>query len=151
MERPPVTPESPLITRFMWTSIIVMSGFFIATGLLQLNTGFIGGTTPAEIATVLFTAFVIAQVWNGFNCRALDGKMPRIFRGNPTFFVVMGLIVVLQILIVQFGGAIFSTVPLSFEQWVRIGILTSSVLVVGLLIRVTYRQFFSKREAPSGA
>jgi Ca2+-transporting ATPase len=148
MERPPISPDSPLITRFMWTSIIVMGAFFIATGLLQLSTGFIGGTTPQEIATVLFTAFVIAQVWNGFNCRALDGKMPPLFRGNPTFFVVMGLIVVLQVLIVQFGGTIFSTVPLPFEQWVRIAVLTASVLVVGLLIRVGYRYFIAPSEFP---
>jgi len=150
MERPPISHEAPIITRFMWTSIIVMSAFFIVTGLLQLRTGFIGGTTSAEIATVLFTAFVIAQVWNGFNCRALDGKMPPFFRGNPAFFLVMGLIVVLQILIVQFGGPIFATVPLSLEQWARIVVLTASVLVVGLLIRVGYRQFIAGPETIPG-
>jgi Ca2+-transporting ATPase len=72
--------------------------------------------------------------------------MPPFFRGNPAFFIVMGLIVILQILIVQFGGAIFSTVPLSFELWVRIAVLTASVLVVGLLIRIGYRQFIAASE-----
>jgi Ca2+-transporting ATPase len=150
MGRPPVPSGAPIITRFMAISILVMSMFFIVAGLLQLKTGFLGGTTPAETATVFFTAFVIAQVWNGFNCRALDGKMPPFFRGNPVFFAVMGLIVVLQVLIVQFGGDAFSTVPLPLDQWIRIAVLTASVLLVGLLIRVGYRQFIHRQEPAAG-
>jgi len=51
----------------------------------------------------------------------------------------MGLIVLVQIAIVQFGGAIFGTVPLSIEQWARIIILTTPVLLVGFLLRTVYR------------
>jgi Ca2+-transporting ATPase len=80
----------------------------------------------------------MAAVWNGINCRALDGKMPPFFKGNPTFFVVMGLVIAVQVAIVQFGGAVFATVPLSSLQWVTIIIATASVLVVGLVLRVAY-------------
>ncbi len=73
----------------MWISIIVTGSFLILGGILQIATGFLGGTTPAEINTVFFGAFIIAAVWNGINCRALDGKMPPFFKGNPTFFIVM--------------------------------------------------------------
>jgi Ca2+-transporting ATPase len=107
-------------------------------GILQIVTGFLGGTTPAEINTVFFAAFILAAVWNGINCRAMDGKMPPFFRGNPTFFVVMGLVVIAQILIVQYGGTVFHTVPLSLEQWVKIGVLSASVLVIGFVLRLAY-------------
>ena len=123
----------------MWLSIIVTGSFLIITGMLQIATGFLGGTTPAEINTVFFAAFVIAAVWNGINCRALDGKMPPFFKGNPTFFVIMAAIVAIQIIIVQIGGPVFNTVPLSFEQWVTIIWATASILIVGFLLRVVYR------------
>jgi magnesium-transporting ATPase (P-type) len=113
--------------------------FFILGGILQIATGFIGGTTPAEINTVFFAAFIIAAVWNGINCRALDGKMPPFFRGNPTFFVVMGAIVLAQIFIIQYGGAVFDTVSLSLEQWVKIVIVSASVLILGFILRVSFR------------
>ncbi|MEI6294319.1 MAG: cation-translocating P-type ATPase C-terminal domain-containing protein, partial [Methanomicrobiales archaeon] len=103
--------------------------------------GFLGGTTPEEITTVFFATFVIAQIWNGINCRAMDGKMPPFFKGNPTFFVVMGLVLIAQILIVQYGGVFFGTVPLSVEEWVKIIILSASVLVVGFLLRITFPRF----------
>lgn len=144
MNHRPIQRNTPVITPFMWFSIIVTGTFFIIGGLLQMKTGFLGGTTPEEITTVFFAAFVIAAVWNGINCRALDGKMPPFFRGNPTFFAVMGFIVLAQILLVQFGGSVFGTVPLSPEEWIKIIVLSASVLVVGLVIRIIYR-YFGKR------
>jgi Ca2+-transporting ATPase len=123
----------------MWLSILVTGSFLIIAGMLQIATGFLGGTTPAEINTVFFAAFVIAAVWNGINCRALDGKMPPFFKGNPTFFVIMASIVAIQVIIVQIGGLVFNTVPLSFEQWVTIIWATASILIVGFLLRVVYR------------
>ena len=141
MNRPPVSRDEHIITPFMWASVIVTGIFFIIAGLLQMMTGFMGGTTPAEVSTVFFAAFVIAQVWNGINCRAMDGTMPPFFRGNPTFFAVMGLIVATQVLIVQYGGAVFNTVPLSPAQWARIIVMSATVLIIGFLLRVGFRRF----------
>jgi len=143
MNRLPVSRNERIITPFMWASITVTGVFFIITGLLQITTGFIGGNTPAEISTVFFAAFVIAQVWNGINCRAMDGIIPSFFRGNPTFFAVMGLIVIVQIIIVQYGGAVFNTVPLSLTQWSTIFVMSASVLVVGFVLRVAFHYFSS--------
>jgi Ca2+-transporting ATPase len=139
MKHKPVQQNAEIVSPFMWLSIIVTGSFLIITGMLQIATGFLGGTTPAEINTVFFAAFVIAAVWNGINCRALDGKMPPFFKGNPTFFVIMAAIVAIQIIIVQIGGPVFNTVPLSFEQWVTIIWATASILIVGFLLRVVYR------------
>ncbi len=139
MKHKPVPQNADIVSPFMWLSIIVTGSFLIIAGMLQIATGFLGGTTPAEINTVFFAAFVIAAVWNGINCRALDGKMPPFFKGNPTFFVIMTAIVAIQIIIVQVGGSVFNTVPLSFEQWVTIIFATASILIVGFLLRVVYR------------
>lgn len=138
MNHKPIPQDAKIVTPFMWLSILVTGSFLIITGLLQIATGFLGGTTPAEINTVFFAAFIIAAVWNGINGRALDGKMPPFFKGDPTFFLVMVAIVAIQILIVQFGGPVFSTVPLSLEQWVTIIGATASILVVGFLLRIVY-------------
>lgn len=138
MSHKPIPFDAKIITPFMWASIIITGIFFIIAGIIQIATGFLGGTTPAEINTVFFTFFILAAVWNGINCRAMDRKMPPFFKGNPTFFAVMGVVVLTQVLIVQYGGAVFHTVPLSLEQWVKIGMLSASVLFVGFVIRHAY-------------
>ena len=150
MNRRPVSHDARIISPFMWASIIVTSTFFIIAGILQIATGFLGGTTPAEITTVFFAAFILGAVWNGINCRALDGKMPPFFKGNPTFFAVMGGVVLIQILIVQYGGAVFGTVPLPAGQWAKIIIVSASVLIVGLVLRVSYRYLNAKKNQDSG-
>ena len=48
-------------------------------------------------------------------------------------------ILVGQILIVQFGGEVFRTQPLSLSQWGWIILLTSPVLWVGELVRAWLR------------
>jgi Ca2+-transporting ATPase len=138
MSHRPIPQDAKIVTRFMWLSIIVTGSFLIVAGILQMATGFLGGTSPAEIGTVFFAAFIIAVVWNGINCRAIDGKMPPFFKGNPTFFFVMITVVIIQVVIVQFGGSVFNTVALSLEQWVKIIGATASILVVGYLIRTIY-------------
>jgi Ca2+-transporting ATPase len=139
MKRRPIPHDANIITPFMWISILVTGTFLILGGILQIATGFLGGTTPDEINTVFFGAFIIAAVWNGINCRALDGKMPPFFKGNPTFFIVMSAVVIAQILIIQYGGVVFGTVPLSLDQWVKMIIASSSVLIIGFVLRISYR------------
>jgi Ca2+-transporting ATPase len=150
MNRPPVSRDAQIVTPFMWLSITVTATFLIVAGILQIATGFLGGTTSAEVSTVFFAAFILAAVWNGINCRALDGKMPAFFRGNPTFFAVMGLIVISQVLIVQYGGTMFGTVPLSLAQWIKIIVLSASVLVVGFVLRRVH-PYIQKRKIPDTA
>jgi Ca2+-transporting ATPase len=141
MKHKPVPQDAKIVTPFMWLSILVTGTFLILTGLLQMATGFLGGTTPEEVRTVFFAGFIMAAVWNGINCRALDGKMPPFFKGNPTFFVVMGIIIAVQVAIVQYGGSVFATVPLSAAQWGTIILATASVLVIGFFLRVFYGLF----------
>ena len=148
MNHKPIPQDAKIITPFMWLSILVTGTVFILGGLLQIATGFIGGTTTAEITTVFFSAFIIAAVWNGINCRALDGRMPPFFSGNPTFFIVMGLVVLIQIAIVQYGGAIFGTVPLSVAGWARIIVFTAPVLLIGLLLRTVFRIHTLQKNPP---
>ena len=149
MQHRPIPHDAKIITPFMWLSVIVTGAFFIIGGMLQIATGFLGGATAVEINTVFFAAFILAAVWNGINCRALDGKMPAFFRGNPTFFVVMGTVVLAQILIIQYGGAIFGTVPLSPNQWVTIVAATASVLVIGLVLRIIYTLWQGRKTVPA--
>ena len=149
MKHRPIPHDSKILTPFMWLSVIVTGAFFIIGGMLQIATGFLGGSTAAEINTVFFAAFILAAVWNGINCRALDGKMPAFFKGNPTFFVVMGTVVLAQILISQYGGAIFGTVPLSLNQWITIVATTASVLVVGLVLRIIFPLWQGRKTVPA--
>ncbi len=152
LDRTPVPRDARIITQFMWVAIAITGTFLIIGGLLQIGTGFLGGDTEAEIGTIFFAAFIIAAVTNGFNCRAMDGKMPQFFKGNPTFFLVMGGIVIVQVLIIQFGGEVFGTVPLTATEWVTVAVAAAvPVLVIGFLIRHAFGWYRAAKKSHSVA
>ena len=98
------------------------------------------GLSPYEL-TLFFTVFVFMQFWNLFNAKAfMTGRSA--FHGLFTkniakgFCLTLAIILVGQILIVTFGGAMFEVVPLPLGDWLRILLGTSVILWVGELGRV---------------
>ena len=98
------------------------------------------GMSPYEL-TLFFTIFVFMQFWNIFNAKAfMTGRsaIHGLFTKNIAkgFCLTLAMILVGQILIVTFGGAMFEVVPLSLGDWLRIIVGTSVILWVGELGRV---------------
>lgn len=124
MKESPRNPKAFIIDRAMWTSIIGWGAVFFAVIIyLLLN--------DKVCLTEFFTVFVMLQWWNLFNARVFEQRRS-IFDGitkNPAFFGISLLILVGQILIVQFGGEMFRTEPLSLDQWITIIAYTSIVAI----------------------
>lgn len=141
MARTPRNPEAFIITPIMLRQIAIagLSFLFILTGfLLYLNRN--DEATTYEL-TLFFTTFVMLQFWNMFNARCL-GSNRSAFKGlihNKGFMAIATIILLGQILIVQFGGSVFRTIPLSLTDWIAITLLTSVVLWVGELGRLRMR------------
>lgn len=82
--------------------------------------------------TELFAVFMVVNWWNIFNIRVF-GKNRSIFHGifNNKMFVWGSIIMLLgTILIVQFGGEVFSTRPLDFKEWCIILAATSPIVII---------------------
>lgn len=146
MQRKPTPRNQPIVTRAMLTRIIV-NGVFIAGVLLAQNfTNFLGGATPEESSSILFALFVVFQLFNAFNSRELGNEsiFKNIFH-NKLMFLVFAVTFALQVVITQFGGAIFGTVPLSAAIWGKIILCGFSVILLGELVRLVLR--LSQRKA----
>lgn len=138
MKQAPRNPEAFIVSTAMAKNIL-------ATGLafLIFSIGFLShiredGNITAYELSVFFAVFVMLQFWNLFNARCL-GLSQSAFTGwskNKAFVAIALTIFVGQILIIQFGGSIFRTIPLSFMDWVRVVVGTSIVLVIGELWRL---------------
>lgn len=92
--------------------------------------------------TVFFTTFVMLQFWNMFNAKAFlsHGSAFKNLKDSTGFLIVMFIIPIGQYLIVQFGGEVFRTVPLSWKDWGIIVGLTSLVLWIGEILRLMKKQ-----------
>jgi Ca2+-transporting ATPase len=97
-----------------------------------------GGVLSAYELSLFFTIFVMLQLWNMFNAKAyLTRRSAFCSMSKSQSFAVIVLVIILgQIIIVNFGGAMFNVVPISFADWLYIVLGTSAVLVVGEIYRL---------------
>ncbi|KAH8978135.1 calcium-translocating P-type ATPase [Lactarius hatsudake] len=91
------------------------------------------------VQTLVFNAFMFAQVSNLFNCRRLDRKL-NVFEGvskNRYFMAIIIIEVAVQVLICFVGGAAFGVTRIGAREWgISVG-LGSVSLPLGALIRLT--------------
>ena len=88
----------------------------------------------------MFTLFVMFQLFNAFNCRELGNEsiFPRLFK-NRLMLIAFVVAFALQVLITQFGGAVFDTVPLDVLSWLKVVGVALSVIVLDELVRLVRR------------
>ena len=100
------------------------------------------GFSPYD-QSAFFTIFVMMQFWNMLNAKAfLTGRsaFSQLWQSREFLFVA-SMIFVGQVLIVQFGGRMFNTVPLSLFHWVVITACTSLVFLLGEVWRMFEGRF----------
>ncbi len=97
--------------------------------------------------TMFFTIFVFLQFWNLFNARSFQSGHSAFhdMGRSKVFFSTLLVIVIGQVLIVEFGGEMFNVVKggLSLSNWLYIIAGTSIVLWIGELTRLA-KMLFSK-------
>jgi Ca2+-transporting ATPase len=130
--------EDYIVTRRMLVDIIVQGFCFLIVLMVLL-----AALSPLDRHgySIFFTAFVLMQFWNLFNVRTLNSgnsAFRNLFK-NYTFIVIAIVIFALQVVIVQFGGNLFRTAPLTLKEWGILTISTSFVLWIGEIIRYLRR------------
>lgn len=119
-----------------------MMRFILSTGLtmfavmvaLMLDNKFNWGIGLGS--TGLFAVFMTANWMNLFRARSFGkniGVLSSLSR-NKLFLLVAAIILVMNILIVQFGGSIFGTTPLSMGQWLVTIVIAAATIILPSLV-----------------
>lgn len=107
-----------------------------------------GVTTSSEVCdfvppkykfTLFFQTFVMMQVFNEINCRKLKSSELNVFSGfcnNSLFILIIIFTIVVQVCIIQFGGAFFQCSPLPWQQHVFCLCVGLGALVFGVIFRL---------------
>lgn len=145
MRRRPTNRSENIISKGMLARITATGVYMSVVFLLQYKLNFLGAAR-GEMTTVLFTLFVLFQLFNAFNCRELHSEsiFCHLFK-NKLMLLVVGCTFVLQVLIIQFAGAFFGTVPLGIAMWGKLFALAFSVIVLSEVIKAFARLFQKKK------
>lgn len=144
MSRKPTDRAENIISKNMFIRIFTTGIYVSIVFLCQYHFNFLGAA-PDEMGTVLFTLFVLFQLFNAFNCRELhtESIFKHLFK-NKLMLGVVGLTFALQIVIIQFAGAFFGTVPLGLNMWLKLFAMSFSIIVLSELVKLFIRLFTKK-------
>jgi Ca2+-transporting ATPase len=149
MKHPPRKSSDFIITPDMAQRIIGFGVTFIVVLVSFLL--IIGGDARAtqHELSLFYATFILLQFWNLFNARVLGLDMSA-FRNlgeNRLFLGIAAAIAIGTVLIIQFGGDIFRTVPLSLVDWLAVFALTAPVVLLPEFLR--YSRHLRARSAAS--
>jgi len=128
--RKPYGRTSPLISATMaknilgqalYQLVVVFGIMFFGERLFDIDNG--RGAElrdpPSVHFTMIFNAFVMMTLFNEINARKIHGQR-NVFLGffsNPIYYVIWIATLISQVVIIEFGGLVFSTTSLNMEQW----------------------------------
>ncbi len=139
MENKPRKNDDFIITSTMRFNILFVGLSFVVLllGLMFFFTDADGNISAYNLSR-FFTIFVLLQFWNMFNAKAFaTGKSAFADLDKSIGFIIVAFVILIgQLLIVEYGGEVFRTVPLSLKDWAVIIGSTSFVLWIGELKRL---------------
>ena len=148
MEEAPKKRDEKIISPYMVSAIGTSGLWCFAISLIFLLTDFsrshfrdvnpegvtitFGGDS-VYVLTAYFAAFIFLAVFNAFNTRTDRVNLFENIGANPGFLRVMALIVVVQVIMTYFGGAILRCYGLTASEWAFVIAMAFTIIPVDIV------------------
>ena len=138
MTEKPKKREENIVSKYMWNSILTGSIwiFILSMSILlvpPVKNLFRASPGNIYLLTGYFTFFIFISVFNAFNARTKEKNLFDNIFENKGFLKVIGLIVIIQILMTYFGGAILRSYGLTLKEWIVVIILAFTIIPVDII------------------
>ena len=132
MEKPPRDPKKSIFADGMWLSIIFEGLMIGALSLLAFSVGANVFCSLNAGRTMAFAVLSLSELVHSFNMRSERSVLNKNLFKNPylTGAFLLGLILEVSVISIPYVACIFDAVPLTFIQWVCVGILSLMPLVI---------------------
>jgi len=143
MQEKPKRRDEKIVNGYMWSAILTGALWTFALSMIVLLTPFshsIFREAPDNgyLLTGYFCFFIFISVFNAFNARTDQMNLFDNISGNKGFLKIIALIVVVQVLMTYFGGAIFRCYGLNVQEWAFVLVLAISIIPVDLIRKVIW-------------
>ena len=144
MQEKPVSRTADILNGYLKSAILVGGVFitFICISILKNLFGLhslIGNSDTEVVKTFMFATFILAILWNSLNARTESLNLFEHITENRNFIVVMLLVTVVQILIIQEGGQVFGTTPLTVDQWIKMISIAFLIVPIDIIRKIVVK------------
>ena len=145
MDEKPVARTADILNPYLKSSIMV-GGIFITViclGILKNIFGvynLIGSTDMDIVRTFMFATFIMAIIWNSLNARTESMNLFEHIVENHNFILVMTAVTAIQVIIIQVGGKVFGTMPLTLSNWIAVVARAFLIIPIDLVRKAVVKQ-----------
>lgn len=150
MKEPPKSRNEPIINSYMRGQIAsnsiyltILCLFFLKSSRLQAIFGARGST---YMMTAFFALFMFSAIFTSFCARTHRANLLSYLAANKPFIWIMGIVSVVQVFLLYYGGSIFRTTGLDLKHLILVIFLAFSIIPVDIL----RKRFVSKRSSYAG-
>ncbi len=145
MNSPPVKRTDSIVGKGMLLRIIFNGVYVASLMLFQYKYNFLG-LSYEELAGGIFSLFILLQLFNAFNSRELGSSS--IFSSigkNKIMVLTFSGVFLLHYLIIQVFYSMFNVQSLSVLSWIKIILVSFSIIIVSEVYKFLYRRIKGKK------
>lgn len=144
MDEYPKKKDEPIMNKYMKDEIIFTGLYSAILCVLFLKVPFIreifrDGENSKYLMSAFFGLFIFIAIFNSFNARTHRLNLLAHLFENRVFVFVILFILIIQILLIYFGGNLFRTAGLNFMEFQMMVVLAATVIPVDWLRKLYLR------------
>jgi Ca2+-transporting ATPase len=144
MDEYPKDKNEPIINKYMWHEIIFTGAYSSLLCILFLKLPIISaifrdGDNNKYLMSAFFGLFIFIGIFNCFNARTHRLNLFAHLYKNKPFIAIISFIVLVQIILIYYGGNLFRTVGLNFKEFQFMILLAFSVIPVDWFRKIYLR------------
>ena len=146
MEESPKKRDEKIMNSYMVNQILVTGAYMSFLCMFFMKSEFIAslfriGQDDKYLMTAFFGLFIFMTIFNAFNARTHRLNIFGNILKNKVFLVIICLVVLIQIVLIYFGGSIFRTTGLTFFEFYVMLLLSFSVIPFDFLRKKVLKYF----------
>jgi Ca2+-transporting ATPase len=132
LNRPPRSPKESILSSLLLQRTLLMGTVLAGGTIFMFISSLNSGVTLENARTVALTTMVFFQFYQAFNCRS---ETRSIFRMSPLsnpflfFSMIAAFFAQLAVIYVPALQWVFRTVPLTADEWIKIGLVTVTIVI----------------------
>ena len=145
MEEYPKKYDEPIINKYMLNQIFLTGLYSSIICIMFLKTRFIrtifrADPTDKYLYTAFFGLFIFMDIFNAFNARTSRLNILSNILKNKVFIFIMAFVVVIQIILIYYGGELFRTIGLTPKEFIVMILLSFTVIPFDILRKIIYKK-----------
>ena len=145
MEEFPKKRDEEIINKYMKNEIIFTGTYSSLLCILFLKLPFISSLFRSDIhniylMTAFFGLFIFSGIFNSFNARTHRLNLFSNILKNKVFLIVILFIIIVQVILLYFGGDLFRTSALTLTEFIIMLIFSATVIPIDFIRKILLRK-----------